>query len=153
MAINYTSKGDGQYRIVADGWWADVEYKWDRATDVWRVAILDSNAYGRVALTDIALAANEAIGMGEVPREKLVWADTGGRVSNENERTMAAPDVDALVTYTSRGDGNYRIFGPGFCADVHMHWTGDRWICSVRTCNNHMINAWDIQIWCEKNIA
>jgi len=65
--------------------------------------------------------------------------------------TAAAPDVDAL-TYVAQGDGNYRIFGPRFWADVHMHWTGERWTCNVRTCNNHMINAWDIAIWCEKNI-
>ena len=80
MIINYTIQGDGQYRILAVGWWADVEYRWDRATDEWRVAILDSNAYERVPLRDIALAANEVIGMGEVPREKLVWADTGGAI-------------------------------------------------------------------------
>ena len=78
--MQYTIQGDGQYRILAEGWWADVEYRWGRATDEWRVAILDSNAYGRVPLRDIALAANEVIGMGEVPREKLVWADTGGAI-------------------------------------------------------------------------
>jgi hypothetical protein len=31
-------------------------------------------------MTDILLAANEAIGIGEVPADKLVWADTGGRI-------------------------------------------------------------------------
>ena len=31
-------------------------------------------------LTDIALAANEAIGVGEVPASRLVFADTGGRI-------------------------------------------------------------------------
>lgn len=76
----YEIIGDAEYRILADGWWADVEYRWDRATGDWRVMVLDTNAYGSVALMDIALAANEAIGMGEVPREKLVWADTGGRI-------------------------------------------------------------------------
>ena len=80
MQTQYTTQGDGHYRIFADGWWADVEYKWDRETDAWRVAILDSNAYGRVPLTDIALAANEAIGMGEVPPDRLVWVDTGGTI-------------------------------------------------------------------------
>jgi hypothetical protein len=37
-----------------------VEYKWDRVTDEWRVAILDTMAYGRVALMDIALATSVA---------------------------------------------------------------------------------------------
>ena len=72
--------------------------------------------------------------------------------NEHDEKTVAAPDVDALITYVAQGDGNYRIFGPRFWADVHMHWTGERWTCNVRTCNNHMINAWDIAIWCEKNI-
>jgi hypothetical protein len=76
----YEIIGDAEYRILADGWWADVEYRWDSATDKWRVAILDSNAYGRVRLTDVALAANEVIGMDEVAADKLVWADTGGRL-------------------------------------------------------------------------
>ncbi len=72
----------------------------------------------------------------------------------KEERAVAAtPDVDALVTYVAQGDGNYRIFGPRFWADVHMNWTGDRWACNVLSCNNHMINAWDVQIWCEKNIG
>jgi hypothetical protein len=31
-------------------------------------------------LFDMALAANDVIGNGEVPREKLVWTDTGGRL-------------------------------------------------------------------------
>jgi len=31
-------------------------------------------------LTDVALAANEVIGMDEVAADKLVWADTGGRL-------------------------------------------------------------------------
>ncbi len=55
----YEIIGDAEYRVFADGWWADVEYRWDRATDEWRVAVLDTNAYGRVALADIALAANQ----------------------------------------------------------------------------------------------
>lgn len=80
MITNWTILGDGEHRVFAQGWWADVEYRWDRATDEWRVMILDSNAYGVVPLRTIALAANEAIGMGEVPPEKLRWADTGGRV-------------------------------------------------------------------------
>jgi len=76
----YEIIGEGQYRVLARGWWADVEYRWDRATDDWRVTILDTNAYGGISLFDIALAANDVIGGGEVPREKLVWADTGGRL-------------------------------------------------------------------------
>lgn len=76
----YEIIGEGQYRVFADGWWADVEYRWDRSTDDWRVMALDTNAYGRISLFDIALAANDVIGGGEVPREKLVWADTGGRL-------------------------------------------------------------------------
>jgi len=47
-----------------------VEYRWDRDTGNWRVAILDTNAYGRVPLADMALAADQAIGMGEVPADK-----------------------------------------------------------------------------------
>jgi hypothetical protein len=47
---------------------------------MWQVAVLDTNAYGRIALADIAPAANQAIGMGEVPPEELVWLDTGGRI-------------------------------------------------------------------------
>ena len=76
----YEIIGEGQYRVSARGGWADVEYRWDRATDTCQVAVLDTNAYGCVALADIALAANQAIGMGEVPAEKLVWLDTGGRI-------------------------------------------------------------------------
>jgi hypothetical protein len=76
----YEIIGEAQYRVLAQGWWADVEYRWDRATDTWQVAVLDTNAYGRVALADIASAANQAIGMGEVPADKLVWLDTGGRI-------------------------------------------------------------------------
>lgn len=68
---------EGQYHVLAQGWWADVEYRWDRSTDDRRVMILDTNAYGRISLFNIALAANNVIGGGEVPREKLVWADTG----------------------------------------------------------------------------
>jgi hypothetical protein len=29
----YEIIGEGQYRVLAQGWWADVEYRWDRATD------------------------------------------------------------------------------------------------------------------------
>lgn len=76
----YEIIGEGQYRVLAQGWWADVEYRWDRATDTWQIAVLDTNAYGRIALADIALAANNLIGMGEVPADKLVWLDTGGRI-------------------------------------------------------------------------
>ncbi len=76
----YEIIGEGQYRVLAQGWWADVEYRWDRATDDWRVMIVDTNAYGRISLFDMALAVNDVIGGGEVPREKLVWADTGGRL-------------------------------------------------------------------------
>jgi len=76
----YEIIGEGQYRVLAHGWWADVEYRWDRATDDWRVMILDTNGYGRISLFDIVLAANDVIGGGEVPREKLVWSDTGGRL-------------------------------------------------------------------------
>ena len=72
----YEIIGEGQYRVLAQGWWADVEYRWDRATDDWRVMILDTNAYGRIF--DIALAANDMMAGGEVPRKKLSWADTGG---------------------------------------------------------------------------
>lgn len=79
-STTYETIGEGQYRIFARGWWADVEYRWDRATDMWQVAVLDTNACGRVALADIALATNQAIGMGEVPADKLVWLDTGGRI-------------------------------------------------------------------------
>ena len=75
----YEIIGNGQCRVLAPGWWADVRYRWDRATDTWQVAVLDTNAYGRIALADIALAANQAIGMGEVPADKLVWLNTGGR--------------------------------------------------------------------------
>lgn len=75
----YEIIGEAEYRVFADGWWADVEYRWDRDSGNWRVAVLDTNAYGRVALADIALAANKAIGMG-VPADKLVWLDTGGRI-------------------------------------------------------------------------
>ena len=56
-----------------------------RATDDWRVIILDTNAYGRVSLSDIALAASALVGGGEVSREKLVWADTGGRLIDGRE--------------------------------------------------------------------
>jgi len=35
--------------IFADGWWADIDYRSDRATDEWRVAVLNSNAYGPMA--------------------------------------------------------------------------------------------------------
>jgi hypothetical protein len=31
-------------------------------------------------LADVALAANKAIGRGEVPAERVVWLDTGGRI-------------------------------------------------------------------------
>jgi len=58
MADNprYEIIGEGQYRVLA------------------RVG-------GPMWNTDgIALAANDVIGAGEVPREKLVWADTGGRI-------------------------------------------------------------------------
>ena len=72
---------------------------------------------------------------------------------HRNPNAKKAPDEGALVTYVPQGDGNYRIFGPGYWADVHMRWTGERWVCNVLTCNNHMINAWDIQLWCEQNIA
>ena len=78
----YEIIGEGQHRVLAQGWWADVEYRWDRAADDWRVMILDTNAYGRISLFDMALAANDGIGGGEVPREKLVWAETGGRLLN-----------------------------------------------------------------------
>jgi len=79
-SLTYEIIGEGQYRVLAQGWWTDVEYRWDRATDDWRVMIPDTNAYGRIFLFDIALAANDVIGGGEVPREKLVRADTGGRL-------------------------------------------------------------------------
>jgi hypothetical protein len=72
--------GDAEYRVFADGWWADVECRWDRNTGNWRVAVLDTNAYGRIAVADIAMAANQAVGMGEVPADRLVWLDTGGRI-------------------------------------------------------------------------
>ena len=53
----YEIIGEGQYRVLAQGWWADVEYRWDRATDDWRVMILDTNAYDRVSHCDIARGA------------------------------------------------------------------------------------------------
>jgi hypothetical protein len=62
----YEIIGEGQYRVLAQGWWADVEYRWDRATDDWRVMIIDTNAYGPISLFDIGLAANDVIGGGEV---------------------------------------------------------------------------------------
>jgi hypothetical protein len=65
----YEIIGEGQYRVLAQGWWADVEYRWDRANDDWRVMILDTNAYGRVSLFDIALAANDVIGGGDRPED------------------------------------------------------------------------------------
>jgi len=53
----YEIIGEGQCRVLAQGWWADVEYRWDRATDDWRVMILDTNAYDRISLCDIARGA------------------------------------------------------------------------------------------------
>lgn len=56
MDTTYEIIGQSQYRIFARGWWADVEYRWDRAIEKWQVAVLERNAYGRITLADIALA-------------------------------------------------------------------------------------------------
>lgn len=82
----YEIIGEGQYRVLAQGWWADVEYRCGRTNDDWRVMILGTNAYGRISLFDIALGADDAIGGGEVPRQKLgLGRDGGGSL-------MAAPN-------------------------------------------------------------
>ena len=47
---------------------------------MWQVAILDTNAYARIAHADLAVAAGQAMGMGEVPAvpaDKLVRFDMG----------------------------------------------------------------------------
>ena len=52
---------DGEYRIFADGWWADVKYEWDRETGEWRVAILDSNGEREEPVAVRSGAAERAI--------------------------------------------------------------------------------------------
>ena len=52
------------------------------------------------------------------------------------------------ITWRSEGNGNYTVTGPGFTAQVHVH----NGLCSVMTCSNVMVNAWDIALWCERNI-
>jgi hypothetical protein len=56
------------------------------------------------------------------------------------------------MDYQTLGNGRYRLFGPGFWADVHMYHNGTEWVCIVERCNNHMVNPWDIQLWCVANI-
>jgi hypothetical protein len=56
------------------------------------------------------------------------------------------------MSYEAKGNGNYRIFGPNFVAEVHMTYADGRWNCSVHNCNNVDISAWDIALWCEQNI-
>jgi len=76
-----------------------------------------------------------------------------GEVHLAPDRVM--PDLlDKLnqLTYEARGDGKYRVFGPGFFADVHMYHAGGRWLCRVDSSNNQAVNAMDIKLWCEENI-
>lgn len=40
----------------------------------------DTNAHGGIALIDIALAANQAISMGEVRTYRLVWLEAGDTI-------------------------------------------------------------------------
>ena len=57
--MQYTIQGDGQYRILRRAGGPMWSTDGIAPPTSWRVAILDSNAYGRVPLRDIALAANK----------------------------------------------------------------------------------------------
>lgn len=60
---------------------------------------------------------------------------------------------DAQLTYQPMGNGRYRVFGPGFFADVHaFDFRPGEVRYSVERCNNVMVNARDIEGWCERNI-
>jgi hypothetical protein len=56
------------------------------------------------------------------------------------------------MRWEAKGNGDYRVFGPNFFANVHMTHRDGKWNCDVHFCNNVMVNAWDIAIWCEQNI-
>ena len=63
---------------VGAGTWAEVECRWDRATDDWRVMILGTNAYGRISLLDIALAAKRCDRRRRGAARETGVGDTGG---------------------------------------------------------------------------
>lgn len=82
------------YRVLAQGRWADVEYRWDSVTDDWRVMILDTNAYGRFSFVHIAVG-NDVIGGGGVPREKLVYQTRAA--SSKQIRVRAGADQVQII--------------------------------------------------------
>lgn len=56
--MNWTALGNGKYRILAQGWWADVQLFWGEGSREWCADVLATNSTEpEYKIADLAVAA------------------------------------------------------------------------------------------------